>query len=208
MPASKKPQIRRKRGRAAAKTWFGWRGAVSRALDSAERLFVLGIGNTERGDDAAGSLFIRLLGEELARRKPRSPASASVPRAAWPALGKSAPREFQTLDGGAAPENVTGLIRKFRPTHVLIIDAAVGSHRPGTIFVMDKNNIREDDISTHRPPLSHLVRYLEEDIGCRVILIGIEPKATGPGKPVSREVKAAAVRLAVWLGEALAAHRS
>ena len=208
MPSSPKAPFGRERSRSASKAKSDWRKGVSRELAAAKRLFVLGVGNLQRGDDAAGSLFIRRLEGELARRKSRLAAPAAGPSASRADLKKSSLVDLQVLDGGAAPENVTGVIRGFRPTHVLIVDAAAGGHRPGTIFIMDRDKIREDDISTHRLPLFHLARYLEEDIGCRVILLGIELKAAGPGRPVSREVGAAASRLASWLGRVLPVQRA
>lgn len=208
MPSSPKAAFGREGGRSASKAKSDWREGISGELAAAKRLSVLGVGNAQRGDDAAGSLFIRRLEDELARRKSRPAAPAAGSPASRPDLKKTSLADFEILDGGAAPENVTGVIRRFRPTHVLVVDAAVGGHRPGTIFIVDRDKVREDDISTHRLPLFHLARYLEEDIGCRVILLGIEPKATGPGKPVSREVRAAASRLAAWLGRTLMGQRA
>jgi Ni,Fe-hydrogenase maturation factor len=44
------------------------------------------------------------------------------------------------------------------------------------------------------------VRYLEATVGCRVVLLGIEPRSLEPGKkvsrPVSQAVKAVADTLA------------
>jgi hydrogenase 3 maturation protease len=75
----------------------------------------------------------------------------------------------------------------------------MGGQRPGTISLVDKKKIRQEDVSTHRLPLSLLVRYLEETIGCRVIVVGIEPKDVAWGKPASAAVRTAAARLAAWL---------
>jgi hydrogenase maturation protease HycI len=208
MPLTKRNQTRKIGNFRSGKTESDWRRTIRKELGKAERLVVLGIGNAQRGDDAAGTLFIRRLEGELARRRPRSSGSAPGADAARPGLKKPSLLELRVLDAGAAPENVTGLIRGFRPTHVLIIDAAAGNHRPGTIFVMDKEKIRDEDISTHRLPLFHLVRYLEEGIGCRVILIGIEPKTTAWGTVVSPEVKAAAMQFAGWLRQILSAKRA
>lgn len=176
-----------------------WQETISRGLERAERLFVLGIGNRHKGDDAVGGLCVRLLIRELAPRMRRTGAPSAEPRRRRGGLRKLPPLEFEALDAGEAPEGATGIIRKFRPTHVLIVDAAVGGRRPGTIFVIDRNKISQEDLSTHRLPLSLLARYLEESIGCRVILVGIEPKEIAWGRPVSAAVRAAAVRLSAWL---------
>lgn len=184
-----------------------WRSGISKEIKRAERLFVLGVGNRRRGDDAAGSLCVRLLKKEIAQRKPRADASPAESSLLLRTSRKGAPLELEVLDAGETPESVTGLIRDFQPTHVLVVDAAVGGHRPGTIFLIDKKKIRQEDISTHRLPLFHLVRYLEESIGCRVILVGIEPQESAWGKPVSATVRAAVSLLAAGLADIWTAQR-
>ena len=99
---------------------------------------------------------------------------------------------MKVLDGGEVPESATGIIRKFQPTHVLIIDAASAGHEPGTVFFVNKRKVPDDEITTHRIPFSHLVRYLEESVGCRVILLGIEPGDTQWGRPMSSAVSKSA----------------
>lgn len=176
-----------------------WNRAISLKLKGAERLFVLGVGNPRKGDDAAGSLCARRLNRELRpRRRPAQPGSAG-PRGFGRKPRKTQSLEILALDAGGAPENATGPIRKFGPTHVLIVDAALGGFEPGTIFLVDRKKIAQEDVSTHRIPLVHLIRYLEESMGCRVTLVGIEPKDLAPGAPVSPSVKSAAARLAAWL---------
>jgi hydrogenase 3 maturation protease len=169
-----------------------WRKRLVWELRAARRLFVLGVGNPDLADDGAGCLCVRLLG----RRPARSPHIDG-----HGARGEL--EEIQVLDGGEVPESATGLIRKFRPTHVLIIDAAAGGHAPGTIFFMNKKKILDDDLTTHRIPLSHLVRYLEKSVGCRVILLGIEPGMIATGRTMSPEVNAAVLALSSALTDAL-----
>jgi hydrogenase 3 maturation protease len=185
-----------------------WRKEIFWELEKTRRLFVLGIGNCRKGDDAAGSLCLRLLTRELPPKRRRPDALAEETGPPRKSLRRFPPLEVQVLDAGEAPESVTGFIREFRPTHVLIVDAAVAGRRPGTIFLIDRKKISQEDVSTHRLPLSLLARYIEESIVCRVILVGIEPKEVAWGKPVSAEVKAAAARLAAWLAENLTARRS
>lgn len=207
-----------------------WRTRLARELRAARRLFVLGIGNPGRADDGAGSLCVRLLARDL-MRSPLLTCQGERPSAAKPSapvggpeageeyhrtsqrwLGfapsdsssrKPALEEVQVLDGGEVPESATRLIREFRPTHVLIIDAASAGYEPGTIFFINKNTIRDDDLTTHRLPLSHLVLYLEESIGCRVILLGIEPVEMSEGRPMSPAVRRSAAILAEALLDAL-----
>lgn len=180
-----------------------WRKGISRELEKARRLFILGIGNSRKGDDGAGSLCIRLLTRELSPEKRPTGAPAEEPGPPRKSSRKIPPLEVQALDGGEAPESVTGCIREFQPTHVLIVDAALAGRRPGTIFTIDRKKISQEDVSTHRLPLSLLAQYLEETIGCRVILVGIQPKEIAWGKPVSAAVRTAAARLSAWVAEKL-----
>jgi hydrogenase 3 maturation protease len=178
-----------------------WKRAISKRIKGAERLFVLGVGNPRKGDDGAGSLCARLLKRKIGQKGRSAPAGDFRSGCPGGKAGKLHPFEVQVLDAGESPENATGLIREFRPTHVLIVDAALGGFEAGTIFIINRKKIAQEEISTHRIPLVHLVRYLEESIGCRVILVGIKPQEIAWGKPVSPAVKAGVARLAAWLAK-------
>ena len=197
-----------------------WRTRLARELRAARRLTVLGVGNPDRGDDGAGSRCVRRLARALGHSRffscqdvgPEGTKSSANPirlicrpRSAGTGGTKEPgkPAGIQVLDGREVPESETGPIRRFRPSHVLIVDAVLAGNPPGTVFFVDPGSIAEDDLSTHRIPLSRLVRYLEETVGCRVFLLGIEPKNLGPGKgltrPVSQAAGAVAESLAGWL---------
>ncbi|MBM3296077.1 MAG: hydrogenase 3 maturation endopeptidase HyCI [Candidatus Aminicenantes bacterium] len=152
-----------------------WRETVRREIEAEGRLVILGVGNEERGDDAAGVLCLRRLSKLLGRGKKR---------------------DLLLLEGGVAPENTTGKIRAFSPNRVLILDAVLGGRRPGTIFAFDPGRIAEEDLTTHRLPLTLLIRYLEESIGCRVTCLGIQPRSLEAGRAMSPAVNQAAWRLA------------
>ena len=160
----------------------GWRVDLAGKLRAAERLVILGVGNSRRGDDAAGGLVVRQLLKKLGSQKEPG---------------------ICLLDGGEVPESLTGEIRKFGPSHVLIVDTASGGYEPGTIFLVDREKISQDDLTTHRIPLSLLVRYLEESVGCRVLIIGIEPCLLGLGEPLSDAVTKAVRLLSKRLAEIL-----
>lgn len=180
-----------------------WRKRLERELRPAKRLFVLGVGNPDRADDGAGSVLARRLRKNLEAASRRHETLAAGAPAAWrkPAAKRRGLEAVQVLDGGEVPENATGVIRRFQPTHVLIVDAAAAGRAPGSIFFISKRKIPEEDLTTHRIPLSQLMRYLEESVGCRVILLGIEPGDTSPGKPMSPAVRKSCVILADAIGE-------
>jgi Ni,Fe-hydrogenase maturation factor len=60
---------------------------------------------------------------------------------------------------------------------------------------VDPSSIVSEDISTHRIPLSALVKYLEAEIACRVSILGIQPASMDLGSTLSPSVCRAGKRL-------------
>jgi len=105
--------------------------------------------------------------------------------------------------GGEAPENFTGAIRAFAPSHVLLLDAVDHGLAPGTAFVVDENAITMGDMTSHRLPLKLLMHFLAVTIPCRVILVGMQPRTLLPGKRLSAPVRRTVAPLAGFLAQAL-----
>jgi hydrogenase 3 maturation protease len=110
-------------------------------------------------------------------------------------LGMYAARELeqQQIPGvsvflaGTVPESITGPLRRYQPGHVVFLDAADISARPGTIAVIEPEQIQTSLISTHVLPLSVVMDYIEQEIGTGVTLLGIQPDLTGTDKDLSYE---------------------
>jgi hydrogenase 3 maturation protease len=151
-----------------------WRDRLGREIRSAHRIAVLSVGNSDKGDDGAGPLCARLL--EAAR-----PGGTT--------------ERLLVLDGREVPESQTGPIRKFGPDLTLLVDAAVGGHEAGTVFIVDRAAVTDDEVSTHRISLLYLIRYLEESIGSRVLLLGIEPADMREESAISGPVRRAVGRI-------------
>jgi hydrogenase 3 maturation protease len=161
--------------------------SLKNELSSAARVVVLGVGNIGRGDDGAGVLAAAALKKELGQRgRPR----------------------LKILIGHETPESLTGEIRRFQPDLVLILDAALSRKKPGSIFLLKKTDMAVEDISTHRIPLSLLVEYLEKSVGCRVRVLGIEPRSCREGASLSAPVRKAVETLASLLAADLAGQSS
>jgi len=161
-----------------------WRRVLLREVRRAARVAVVGIGNVDRGDDAAGSLVARDI-------------------LAGPT---SAPAKSLVIDAGQAPENFTGVVRAFRPDLVILVDSAASGRRAGAVFLVDRATLADDDVSTHRLPLARIARYLEETMDSRVLILGIEPASfdgTGMTPAVGRAVR----KVAAAVEEAVAARR-
>ena len=158
-----------------------WKTILEEELIAPGRLVVLGVGNLKKGDDAAGHLCLALIRSNFHGVRP----------------------DVLLLQGGSTPENETGRIRDFKPSRVVIIDAALGGHPPGTIFIFDPQDISQDDVSTHHLPLSLLVKYFEASLECQVLCLGIEPERIEAGADVTPGVKQAVAVLAETIVEML-----
>lgn len=146
------------------------------------RVAILGVGNELNGDDAAGVRVVR----ELAARLPATPG-------------------VLLIDGGTAPENYSGPLRRFRPDLVLEIDAADLGAAPGTTSWVDWREADGLSASTHTLPPSVLAQYLVYEIGCQVALVGIQPARMNFGEGMSPAVERAVTHLAgelcLWLSQ-------
>lgn len=129
------------------------------------RLAFVGIGNELSGDDAAGVLIVHKLHQALSHRS-----------------------DLLFIEGGLAPENFTGLIRKFAPHELLLIDTANMCGEPGDINVFNMEELDGLSFSTHTLPPSILAEYLVSACACNVKLLGIQPISTGMGEPMSQQV--------------------
>lgn len=148
-----------------------WTSSLKQALTSSHkppRVAVVGIGHELRGDDAAGVMVARALMPLLAGRA-----------------------HGLVLDGGAAPENHTGLLRRFAPDLVLLVDAAQMDEPPGTVRWLAWQEASGLSASTHTMPPYVIARYLNIELGCEVALIGIQPAQTTIGAPLSAPIQKA-----------------
>jgi len=138
-------------------------------LQGAKRIAVLGIGSDLRGDDAAGMLIAEHI--EAYRKKLREA------------------RRIKVFFGSTAPESFTGVIKRFNPTHLLIIDAAEIKKNPGKVVLLDPQMIEGISFSTHSLPLKIMTDYLLTDIKeCHITVIGIQPENLDFGSPLSVSV--------------------
>jgi hydrogenase 3 maturation protease len=134
------------------------------------RVVVVGIGHELRGDDAVGVLVARTL------------IDAGVHERA----------QLKAIIGSSAPENVTGEIIGYDPSHVFLIDAADVGLSPGQMRLIEADEIAGTSFSTHMLPLSVVMAYLNDRLPqTKFFALGIQPKCTELMAPVCLEVKAA-----------------
>ncbi|MCL2767852.1 MAG: hydrogenase maturation protease [Synergistaceae bacterium] len=94
------------------------------------------------------------------------------------------------IDCGTSPENYISKLRKDEPEILIIIDAAEMGIEAGSVRVLNFNEIGGEIITSHGIPLSILLEQFNKTLD--IFIIGIQPKQTNPGEPLSDEVKAAA----------------
>lgn len=141
--------------------------------DLPPRLAVIGIGNELNGDDAAGVQVVRRLRQFL----PENP-------------------QRLLLEAGLAPENFTGLLRRFQPDLILMVDAADMGTAPGSTAWLQPGELDGFSASTHTLPPSVLADYLRQELHCQVAVIGVQAKRLDFGQPLSDEVQLAVDHLA------------
>ncbi len=149
-------------------------------LSGWKQIVILGIGNEFSGDDS--------LGFQAARKLKRALSNTSG---------------VEVLTVGTAPENFTGLLRKLSPSHVVLIDAAEMGEIAGAIELIEPHRIEKRMPSTHTMPLYMLTEYLEQELGARVLVLGIQPEGLSFGSAVSGEVEVSIDKLARLLVEVI-----
>ena len=137
-------------------------------LSGAERLAVLGAGSTLRGDDAAGMVLIERLQERFINAE-----------------------NIRCYPGETAPENYSGSISRFCPTHLLVVDAADMGEMPGAVFPVDPKDVGGVSCCTHMLPLKVMLTYLAQETGSKLLLLGIQPKSMEFEAPLSAEAEKA-----------------
>ena len=159
------------------------RTILKNKLKNARRIAVLGIGSLLRADDAVGMIIAEKLKSHIQDNKKNG--------------------QIKVFLGETAPENLTGQIKKFKPTHLIIIDAVDLHLNIGDLRVVNICMEAGVSFSTHRVPMGILRDYLYKSIGCETILLGMQPGSTefcgclSPQIPKSAQAACKAISLAL-----------
>jgi hydrogenase 3 maturation protease len=108
-------------------------------------------------------------------------------------LGMVAAREIEKMHlpgmkvffADTVPENITGLIRKCKPDHVVFIDSADMGALPGSIMVLKPEETQASLVASHVIPLSVVLDFIRCDTGARVTMLGIQPDLARINKVLS-----------------------
>ncbi len=140
----------------------GIRLKLEEFLEDYSKLIILGIGNDIRGDDGLGPYIINRLSnlnEDVSNNGSLEDTYIDNPINLEDIIHFS--NNILLINGGSVPENFTGPIKKFNPSHIIIIDACLMNMNPGEVNIVSKENIVNISVSTHSMSLAYLIKYLE-----------------------------------------------
>ena len=140
------------------------------------RVVVVGIGNPLRGDDGAGARLAELLAGTT---------GALV------------------INAEEVPENHLGPVVRARPDRILLIDAVDLGERPGSVALLEIDELRDYPPSTHRVPLAVFADFLGQATGAEILLLAVQPGRNGFGAGLTAEVEGSVSALATLLGALL-----
>lgn len=133
------------------------------------RVVILGIGNTLRSDDGAGSCLARRIKDKV---------------------------PYLVYDAGVSPENYLGKVVKDLPDNVIIVDAADFGAKPGEFRVIEGRQLQAANLfSTHNVSLSLAINYLQANLKADIIILLIQPKDISFGDKLSPEMRGALDKL-------------
>ncbi|MFA5355852.1 MAG: hydrogenase 3 maturation endopeptidase HyCI [Candidatus Omnitrophota bacterium] len=140
------------------------------------KVIIVGIGNTLRSDDGAGSLLAGRIKEKVS---------------------------FTVFDAGESPENYLGKIVREAPDTIVLIDVADFGGKPGEFSFVEATNIKTPGLySTHNASISLIINYLQSNLKADIILLIIQPKSLDFGDTLSPEVAQVLDKLERWFCEA------
>ena len=143
-------------------------------LSKADKIVIIGVGNPLRKDDAIGLEVIHRLKANVSEH-------------------------VYLINSETIPEDYIGLISDFKPTHILIIDAALISNKSGVMkFVEDWSDSRIP-VLTHALPIQIFCAYLKELTHAKIAMLLIQPKDVDFGEGLSVELKETADMIASYL---------
>ena len=140
---------------------------LSRIIErcGSSRIAILGIGNELKGDDAVGLVVIDHLAEAIDNPL------------------------ILILNCQNVPENFSATVKRFRPSCVLLIDAADFGSVPGSVRAFELEDLENVTTTTHKASLAVMGKYLCSETDANVVVIGIQPADCGFGIGLSATVQ-------------------
>ena len=149
---------------------------------------LIGVGNVELGDDAAGV--------RLAERLSAAPFLRPGPHPGRP---------FAVYVAGTDAERYIGRVSKGGWDHVIFLDAVEFGGPPGAVVFLDSDEMasRFAQVSTHKLSLGILAKWIEANGSTCAWLLGMQPESLRPGGMLTGEILKTIDTLAQLFQEAL-----
>jgi hydrogenase 3 maturation protease len=140
-------------------------------LTGVTNIVIAGIGNEIREDDFIGVKIVQELTGKVSNK-------------------------VHLIECETVPESFMDEIIELKPSHVLLIDAALLGLKPGEIQLYDAEKVANiPSISTHTLPIRVFCDYITELTKTKIALLLIEPQNTEFGEGLSSKVALAAERI-------------
>jgi hydrogenase 3 maturation protease len=163
-----------------AKDEYNIQDALEKWFAGANKVVVTGIGNPIRRDDFVGVKIVQDLQSKV-------------------------PKNVQLIECETVPESFMQDIVDFKPSHVLLVDAAILGLKPGeTRLVLPEQITDFPAVTTHVLPLRIFCEYITKMAEAKIALLLIEPEDTEFGEGLTATVQAAAEKITKQLIELLA----
>jgi hydrogenase 3 maturation protease len=147
---------------------------------NAKKVVVAGLGNPIRRDDFVGVKIVQDLQGKV-------------------------PKNVLLIECETVPESFMQEIVDFKPSHVLLVDAAILGLKPGeTRLVLPEQITDFPAITTHVLPLRIFCEYITKMAEAKIALLLIEPEDTEFGEGLTATVQATAEEVTKRLIELLA----
>jgi len=145
--------------------------ALGEWLAGAERVVVAGIGNLIRRDDFVGVKIVQDLQDKV-------------------------PERVHLFECETVPESFMQEIVDFKPSHVLLIDAAILGLKPSEARLVFPEQVTNfSAVATHVLPLRIFCEYVTQMTGAKIALLLIEPEDIEFGEGLTLKVQGAAEKI-------------
>lgn len=126
------------------------------------KTLIIGVGNTLRGDDGLGPFLINQLNGKIIA---------------------------DLLDAGEIPESYLGRIIDSQPDTIIVVDAVDMQASPGTIAIVEIEELAKVSWSTHRLSLALFMKYVQENTSSVIFLVGVQPGTTELGRKMTPPIE-------------------
>jgi len=153
--------------------------ALGKWLADSKRIVVAGIGNCIRSDDFVGVKIVQDLKGEISAR-------------------------VNLIECETVPESFMHEIVDLKPSHMLLIDAAILGLKPGETKLVFPEQVTDfPAVTTHMLPLRIFCEYIMKMTDAKIALLLIEPENVEFGESLTPEVQETAEKITKMLREML-----